>query len=135
MASDVIHSTEAAFKSFIALSITSATIYAAHTDTEMKLPAIICEATAGDEVVMDTGIHKMRVVLTVRTSADITAHTDLCQSLDDLLRWDTLATDLSTQPNFHCYDCTFTGSTGSQVDDQLVTTIEIEAVCCAQNIS
>ena len=84
------------------------TIQILHDDDsgEIVLPAVVVKASDGEEKWHNTGIMQVVVGVHLHCNADDTPPEeirDLWDRVMQVLLWDTLATELSTLEDFHCY--------------------------------
>lgn len=140
LTSDLPHKIEGAFYSYLStLGLARINYFGkGHSNEDIVLPSVIsiCDIV-GDEVVKDTGIKSCKVIVEVRSSGeDVTSHILLSGTINDLLQMDNIETTLTASgDNFHCYDVSFVSMKTTQEEQNLLTQIELEAVCCAATVT
>ena len=141
---DLLSKVEAALKSVVdSLGLTGCTVNTGTDDDTLETPYAVCQArNAADNELRDLGVWTVEAAVMVGSSADdvgtdgaLIEHRRRVAEVIDAIQSDGIAASLSAAvPDFHCFDCHFSGLESDRVNRRWVDTIRLDITSMARDV-
>ena len=138
---DLLSKAEAACKSVIdGLGLSGVTVNTGIDDDTLELPYVVCYASGSTEVVVDTGLDRVRMQIILCSDAEATTglatHRTRVATVTDLFRdEDIIASLTAAEEDFGVIHVHFDNQSSDMMDHKLKHTVELDIICCGMDIN